>query len=189
MRLTVRGGARRTRITSIAHLPHPTHPLLAPPRTLRTALPPLRPSRRALCRDVAKIAIAHRAESRRRRHDIELALGGGRENATHCATRALLAALFVELEAVARDESWAPGIAPKDLAVSNAYVLVALANLFVYATIKREPQPIFLSSEQRARRRCVSATNARLRSTVRRAAAVRALSSDAPFASATALLA
>ena len=65
--------------------------------------------------------------------------------------RALLAALFVELEAVARDESWAPGIAQKDLAVSNAYVLVALANLFVYATIKREPQPIFLSSEQRAR--------------------------------------
>jgi hypothetical protein len=84
----VRGGVKR-----LPPLPHLTHPLLAPPRTLRTALPPLRPSRRALYRDVAKIAIAHRAESRRRRHDIELALGGGRENATHCATRALLAAL------------------------------------------------------------------------------------------------
>ena len=64
---------------------------------------------------------------------------------------AQLAALFQELEAMARDESYAHGIAPKDLAVSNAYVLVALANLFIYTTIKQEPQPIYLTGEQRAR--------------------------------------
>jgi hypothetical protein len=64
---------------------------------------------------------------------------------------AQLAALFQELEAMARDESYAHGIAPKDLAVSNAYVLVAQANLFLYTTIKQEPQPIYLTGEQRAR--------------------------------------
>ena len=67
-------------------------PLLAPPHP-RTALPPLRPAPRALSRDVAKIAIPHRAESRRRQRGVTLAGGGGRVDTSHRATHALLAAL------------------------------------------------------------------------------------------------
>ena len=70
---------------------HPLSPRAAAhPAHCAPSAPPLTP---CALQDVAKIAIAHRAESRRRRRGVKLAGDGGRVNATHRATHALLAAL------------------------------------------------------------------------------------------------